>query len=67
MDYVLKYFTQRRTEAKKRYLDHVRQGIEEYALKARGHNLDALSDRVTEIFDVTPEEIFSPGKYKERV
>jgi len=36
-------------------------------LKARGYNLDTLSDRVGEIFDVTPEEIFFPGKYKERV
>jgi len=125
VDYVLKYFAQRRTEARKRYLDHVRQGIEmgkrpdlvggglirslggwsevkslrkadirmkgderilgdsnyvlhvlkearegferKYELKARGYNLDTLADRVVEIFDVTPEEIFSPGKYKERV
>lgn len=125
VDYVLKYFAQRRTEARKRYLDHVRQGIEmgkrpdlvggglirslggwsevkslrkadirlkgderilgdndyvlhvlkeareglerKYELKARGYNLDTLADRVAEIFDVTPEEIFSPGKYKERV
>jgi putative transposase len=36
-------------------------------LKARRYNLDTLADRVTEIFDVTPEEIFSPGKYKKRV
>jgi putative transposase len=36
-------------------------------LKARGYNLDTLADRVAEIFDVTPEEIFSPGKCKERV
>jgi len=27
VDYVLKYFVQRRTDARNRYLDHVRQGI----------------------------------------
>ena len=122
---MLKYFAQGRTEARERYLDHVRQGIEmgkrpdlvggglirslggwsevkslrkadirmkgderilgdsdyvlhvlkepregferKYELKARGYNLDTLADRVAEIFDVTPEEIFSPGKYKVRV
>ncbi len=38
-----------------------------YELRARGYNLDALSRKVSEIFHVTPEEIFSPGKYKKRV
>ena len=122
---MLGYFAQRRTAAKKRYLDHVSQGIEmekrpdlvggglirspgdwsevkslrkadirmkgderilgdsnyvlhvlkearegferKYELKARGYNLEVLARRVSEIFDVTPEEIFSPGKYKKRV
>jgi len=38
-----------------------------YELKARGYNLDVLTCRVAEIFNVIPEEIFSPGKYKKRV
>ncbi|MDZ7697491.1 MAG: hypothetical protein U5R49_11410 [Deltaproteobacteria bacterium] len=38
-----------------------------YELKARGYDLDVLSRRVAEIFHVTPEEIFLPGKYKKRV
>ena len=36
-------------------------------MKAQGYNLDVLARRVAEIFDVTPEEILSPGKYKKRV
>ena len=125
VDYVLKCFAQRRKAGGKRYLDHVRQGIEmgkkpdlvggslirslggwsevkslrkkdirlkgderilgdsdyvlevfkesgerferKYELKAQGYTLDVLARRVAEIFDVTPEEILSPGKYKKRV
>ena len=35
-----------------------------YDLKARGYNLDALSDRVEEIFDMEKGEIYIQGKYK---
>ena len=35
-----------------------------YELKARGYDLDALSNRVEEIFDMEKGEIYSPGKYK---
>jgi len=38
-----------------------------YELKALGYDLDVLARKVAEIFQVTPEEIFSPGKYKKRV
>jgi REP element-mobilizing transposase RayT len=125
VDYVLKCFAPRRRAGRKRYLDHVRQGIEmgkrpdlvggglirslgawsevkslrkrdirlkgderilgdsdyvlevfkearerferKYELKAQGYTLDVLARRVAEIFDVTAEEILSPGKYKKRV
>jgi len=125
VDYVLNGFAKRRGAARKRYLDHVHQGIEmgkrpelvggglirslgswsevksirkgdirlkgderilgdsdyvldvlketherferKYELKSRGYNLEVLTRKVAEIFDVTPEEVFSPGKYKKRV
>jgi len=125
VDYVLNCFARTRRAARKRYLDHVRQGVEmgkrpdlvggglirslggwsavkglrkadtrlkgderilgdsdyvldvlkesrerferKYEWKARGYDLDVLTRRVAEIFHVTPEEIFSPGKYKKRV
>jgi putative transposase len=35
-----------------------------YQLKARGYDLDALAERVEEIFDMEPEDVYSPGKYK---
>ena len=36
-------------------------------MKARGYNLDVLTRKVAEIFNVRAEEIISPGKYKKRV
>jgi REP element-mobilizing transposase RayT len=35
-----------------------------YELKALGYDLDALAERVGEIFDIDASEIFSSGKYK---
>jgi REP element-mobilizing transposase RayT len=35
-----------------------------YELKARGYDLDALAERVGEIFGLEPGDIYSPGKYK---
>ena len=35
-----------------------------YELKALGYNLDALGERIGEIFHIEPSEIYSPGKYK---
>ncbi|MDZ7697497.1 MAG: hypothetical protein U5R49_11440 [Deltaproteobacteria bacterium] len=123
---MVKGIERKKTAARKRYLDHVRQGIEmgkrpdlvggglirslggwaevkslrkmavrlkgderilgdsdyvldvlqeteerferKYELKARGYDLDVLARRAAEIFHVvTPEEIFSPGRYKNRV
>ena len=36
-------------------------------MKARGYSLDVLADRVAELFDIEPDEIYSAGKYKKRV
>ena len=33
-------------------------------MKAEGYDLDAVGKRVGEIFEIKPEEIYSPGKYK---
>ncbi|MFC1495321.1 transposase [Thermodesulfobacteriota bacterium] len=38
-----------------------------YDLKSRGYNLEILSRRVAEIFNIKSEEIYLPGKYKKRV
>ena len=35
-----------------------------YEPKARGYDLDALAERVEEIFGMEPGEVYSPGKYK---
>ena len=35
-----------------------------YELKARGYDLSALAKRVEEIFDMEPQDIYSPGKYR---
>ena len=35
-----------------------------YELKARGYNLEALAERVEEVFGLEPGEVYSPGKYK---
>ena len=35
-----------------------------YELKARGYDLDALAERVEEIFTMEPGEVYSPGKYR---
>ena len=35
-----------------------------YELKARGYDLDALAERVEEIFGMEGGDIYSPGKYK---
>jgi putative transposase len=125
VDYILDFFAKRRSTARKRYLDHVRKGIEmgkrpdlvggglirslggwtevksirkgeirlkgderilgdsdyvldvlkeseerferKYELKARGYNLNVITRRVAEIFNMTPEEVCLPGKYKKRV
>ncbi len=125
VDYVLSLFAKRKKTAIKRYLEHVKKGIEigkrpdltggglirslggwtevkklkgsdirlksderilgdseyvlevlkeaqeqferKYELAARGYTLENLSQKVAGIFNVTPEEIFSQGKYKKRV
>ena len=38
-----------------------------YELKAIGYNLEVLSNRVEEIFDMEKGEIYSPGKYKKLI
>ena len=38
--------------------------VRKYELKARGYNLDSLSHRVEEIFDMEKGEVYSPGNYK---
>ena len=38
-----------------------------YELKARGYNLDVLADRVAELFDIKPDEIYLAGQYRKRV
>lgn len=38
-----------------------------YELKALGYDLNALGERVGEIFDTEPEEIYSTGKYKKLI
>ena len=38
-----------------------------YELKAKGYNLDVLAERVAELFNINPDEIYSAGKYKKRV
>jgi len=35
-----------------------------YELKALGYDIDAVGERVGEIFNIDPSEIYSPGKYK---
>ena len=47
--------------------DSEEQFERKYELKARGYNLDVLSDRVAEIFDMSPGAIFAPGKYRKTV
>ncbi len=36
-------------------------------MKAKGYSLDVLAERVAELFDIKPAEIYSAGKYKKRV
>ena len=125
VDYVLRLFAKRQKTAIKRYLDHVRKGIEigkrpdltggglirslggwsevkkmqksdirmksderilgdndyvlevlkeaqekferRYELAAQGYTLETLCEKVADILNVDPEEIYSPGKYKRRV
>lgn len=38
-----------------------------YLLKAQGYSLDVLAHRLSELFDMKPEDIFSPGKYRKTV
>ena len=38
-----------------------------YELAAQGYTLETLCEKVAEILNVDPEEIYSPGKYKKRV
>ena len=38
-----------------------------YELTARGYNLETLCQKVAGIFNVTPKEIYTQGKYKNRV
>ncbi len=125
VEYVLRLFAKRQKTAIKRYLEHVRKGIEigprpdltggglirslggwtevkklqksdirlksderilgdtdyvlevlkesqekferRYELAARGYTLETFRDKVADIFNVETEDIYSPGKYKERV
>ena len=38
-----------------------------YKLKTQGYDLDFLAKRVSDIFNIKPEEMFSPGKYRKTV
>ena len=125
IDYVLKLFAKRRKTAIKRYIEHVRRGIEigprpdltggglirslggwsevkklqksdmrmksderilgdndyvlevlkeareeferRYELTALGFTLETLCEKVADIFNIDPEDIYTPGKYKKRV
>lgn len=38
-----------------------------YELKSQGYDIERLGRRVARLFEIAPEDIYSPGKYKERV
>ncbi len=38
-----------------------------YALQAKGMDLGQVADRVAELFDLTPSELWLPGKHRKRV
>jgi hypothetical protein len=38
-----------------------------YELRTRGYDIERLARRVASLFEIAPEDIFYPGKYKDRV
>ena len=38
-----------------------------YELRNKGYDIERLASRVSSLFEIAPEDIYSPGKYKDRV